>query len=246
MTQRTGYTQPVMREYCKIHTLFKRDEHLRIIEGDWSLPEIEYLADTKWQMTEKVDGQNIRVQYDGTTCRNPIAIGGRTKDADLAADLLAALRDKFEDDGMLGRLEKVFKGGKGVLFGEGFGPGINGGGKYGDRHDFVLFDVYVPTVRDPEHGTYVDGWWLHRKNVEDVSAKLKLDIVPLVGEMTLYEAIELVRGGFKSRWGDFYAEGLVAKTPVELFTRKGERLLTKVKHKDFINTSPESRALAQA
>lgn len=227
-----------MREYCKIHTLFKRDERLRIIEGDWTLPEIKYLADNKWSLTEKVDGQNIRVHFkDGV-----VTIGGRTKDAEFRDDFIGRITDKFNADVMIASLTKMAKGGEIILFGEGYGPNISGGGKYTDTHDFVLFDVYVPTIRDPETGTYVDGWWLHRGNCEDVAGKLGIDIVPLIGEYTLHEAIEMVRAGFKSKWGDFYAEGIVAKTPVELFTRKGERLLTKIKHKDFLNVSELSNA----
>lgn len=215
-----------MREYSKIHTLFKRDEDNRIIEGDWTLPEIGYLAGLQWHVTEKVDGQNIRVQFNGNT----VTVGGRTKDADLRKDMVSALLEKFDNDDMLDRMHDVFGSSEAILFGEGFGPGINGGGKYSTHHDFVLFDVYVPSTNC---GADREGWWLHRVNVEDVAAKLGLNIVPLIGEMTLYEAIDFVRSGFRSRWGDFYAEGLVAKTPVELFTRKGQRLITKIKHKDL-------------
>lgn len=223
-----------MREYCKIHTLFKRDEHLRIIEGDWTLPEIEYLAGSKWSLTEKVDGTNLRIGYSN----GKVNVCGRTKDADLREDFLDAIVDKFEP--LIPKLEKVGKGGEIILFGEGVGPGIESGGKYALSYDFVLFDVYVPTTRSPETGTYVDGWWLHRHNCEDVAAKLDLDIVPLIGDYTLYEAIDMVKSGFVSQWGGFYAEGIVAKTPVELFTRKGERILTKIKHKDFLRLSDKT------
>jgi len=48
------------------------------------------------------------------------------------------------------------------------------------------------------------------------------------------EAIEMVRNGFNSQWGNFMAEGIVARPKVELKTRKGERLITKIKHRDFI------------
>lgn len=228
-----GTLMRTMEEYCKIHTLFKRDERLRIIEGQWTLPEIEYLAGNKWLLTEKVDGTNVRVAFkDGE-----VSITGRTKDADFREDFRNTLNDKFNNDSMLSAVHKASKGNEIILFGEGFGPGINGGGKYTQNYDFVLFDVYVPTIRNPHEGTYVDGWWLHRNNCEDVASKLGLNIVPLVGEFTLFEAIEMVKAGFKSSWGDFWAEGIVAKTPVELFTRKGERLLTKIKHKDFLNVS---------
>ena len=69
-----------MSEYHKIQTLFKRDmssKHKLLIEGDWTLPEFEFLAGNEWTFTEKVDGMNIRVIFkDGA-----VTFGGRTDDA---------------------------------------------------------------------------------------------------------------------------------------------------------------------
>ena len=62
---------------------------------------------------------------------------------------------------------------------------------------------------------------------------IEVDVVPIVGTGTLAQAIELVKGEHKSKWGDFQAEGVVIKPKVELFNRKGERIITKVKHRDF-------------
>lgn len=55
-----------MTEYHKIQTLFKRDmesKHKTLLEGQWTLPEFEYLAGNVWTFTEKVDGTNIRVIF---------------------------------------------------------------------------------------------------------------------------------------------------------------------------------------
>lgn len=43
----------------------------------------------------------------------------------------------------------------------------------------------------------------------------------------------MARLGFKSTWGDFQAEGIVARPSVELKNRAGERIITKIKCKDF-------------
>lgn len=43
----------------------------------------------------------------------------------------------------------------------------------------------------------------------------------------------MTRKGIKSQWGDFIAEGIVARPATELLTRNGERIITKIKHKDF-------------
>ena len=44
----------------------------------------------------------------------------------------------------------------------------------------------------------------------------------------------MVRKGFKSFWGDFRAEGLVVRPGADLLDRHGNRVITKIKHKDFI------------
>jgi len=39
--------------------------------------------------------------------------------------------------------------------------------------------------------------------------------------------------GFNSMWGNFIAEGIVARPKIEIVARNGKRLITKIKHKDF-------------
>jgi hypothetical protein len=51
--------------------------------------------------------------------------------------------------------------------------------------------------------------------------------------MTLHDMINMARGSFKSQWGDFRAEGIVARPVVELRTRAGRRIITKIKQRDF-------------
>ena len=59
--------------------------------------------------------------------------------------------------------------------------------------------------------------------------------MPFFGEMTLEDATEVVRAGFPSRLnnGAGRAEGLVGRTLEPLFDKKGHRLITKLKTKDF-------------
>jgi len=214
-----------MTEYHKIDTVFARDTKGRIIEGQYSRPEFEYLADREWVFTEKVDGTNIRLSYDGqpTFRGNEHAyIAGRTDNAQLQPGLLQRLIEVMR----AAPFEQVFKpGDEVVLYGEGYGAKIQkGGGNYlPDSCDFVLFDVRVGT------------WWLRRDAVEDVAANLGLAVVPILGKGTLADAVELTREGFASaRWpGVAVAEGLVLRPAVELFDRRGERVITKIKHKDF-------------
>ena len=80
----------------------------------------------------------------------------------------------------------------------------------------------------------IGHWWLQRKDVEIIGKNLGLDVVPIIGKGTLRDMVDTVQRGLNSKWGDFKAEGIVARPIVELRTRSGDRIITKLKNKDFI------------
>lgn len=209
-----------MSEYHKIQSIFKRDmssKHKSLIEGDWAMPEFEYLAGNAWTFTEKVDGTNIRVIFDG----DGVTFGGRTEDAQIPAPLLGHLTERFLP--LVAKLGEVFVDGAAVLYGEGYGAKIQkGGGNYRADQSFVLFDVRV------------GRWWLQRADVHKVAQELGLDAVPVIGEGTLHDAVAWAKRGIRSAWGDFEAEGIVARPKTELMTRGGHRLVAKIKCRDFL------------
>jgi hypothetical protein len=54
--------------YHKIQTVFLRnteDNFKSLLEGQFAKPEFEFLANNQWDWTEKVDGMNIRVMFNG-------------------------------------------------------------------------------------------------------------------------------------------------------------------------------------
>lgn len=216
-----------MKEYHKINTLYKRDEVTKkIIPGEFSMPEFEYLYSNRWLCTEKLDGTNIRIIWDGIQVR----FGGKTDTSQIPMQLLAVLQDLFPDDKMRKAFgpeetEGLKPGHEVCLYGEGIGFNIQS--KVGklyipDSHTFVLFDVKI------------GDWWLEWKNVVDVAQKLNIKHVPVVGEAALDAMISKVRSGFPSLFNsNAPAEGIVARPLVDLFNRKGERIVVKLKTKDF-------------
>ncbi len=201
-------------EYHKIHNVWARnpeDKYKTLLEGQWAKPEFDYLANCDWQFTEKVDGMNIRIELAGGT----VSIAGRTNNANLRPALADRLQAIGADALAVGVDDLV-------LYGEGYGARIQpGGGNYRpDGVDFVLFDVWC-------------GMWLRREDVAGIGAKIGVDVVPLVGRGTLHDAIMLTREGFDSQWGAFAAEGVICRPVVELVNRQGERIITKIKTKDF-------------
>ena len=207
-----------MTEYHKIQTIFKRDmtsKNKTLMEGEWTTEEFKYLSKNEWIFTEKVDGTNIRIIFkDGQ-----ISFGGRTDSAQIPAKLLNELNNIFLP--IQEKISKKFPSGV-VLYGEGYGAKIQkGGGNYRDDQGFVLFDAFI------------GGYWLRRESLEDIANDLGIDIVPVIGVGTLYDAVDMAKCGITSEWGNFSAEGIVARPCVEVKARNGDRLIAKIKSRDF-------------
>ena len=209
-----------MKEYHKIITVFKRNErnnYKTMIEGKYSLEEFEYLKNNKWIFTEKIDGILIRIIFKKE--KNEIIIKGKSDNASIPTFLLENIMNLIDKQ----KFNEVFDSDV-CLYGEGYGAKIQkGGGNYiKDSQDFILFDIMI------------NNWWLKREDIEIMSNKLGIKIVPIIGEGTLIDMISKCRQGFNSQWGDFKAEGIVARPKYELFSRGRQRIITKIKSKDFI------------
>ncbi len=208
-----------MSEYHKIETLYERDDATHRLKPALTLKNPVYGIIKTWQFTEKIDGTNIRCIWDHETGK--LTFGGKTDNAQIHAELIRYLYENIPAE----NIRKVFPDTSAVLYGEGYGAGIQkGGGDLSLTKKFILFDVLVG-----------GKWWLNWENVCDVAVKLGLDTVPYVGEMTLEEATAMVRAGFPSRLngGKAQAEGLVGRPVEALFDKKGARLIIKLKTKDF-------------
>lgn len=224
-------------EYHKIETLYERDEKTHRLKQPLILKNEVYGCLKSWQWTEKIDGTNIRVMWrpevkldqdsDEYPQKESLTFGGKTDNAQIHADLLMWLYENVSRD----KLREIFPSAPVVIYGEGYGAGIQKGGDYSAAKKLIVFDVFVRDLANSVFG----GWWLNWTSVCDVCSKLSLDTVPSLGERTLEDATEMVRVGFQSRLngGKAKAEGLVGRPVEALFDKKGHRLITKLKTKDF-------------
>ena len=211
-----------MNQYTKINTVYKRDmthPKKKILIGEFSCPEFEALKNTQWVWSEKVDGTNIRVIFAG----GQIRVAGKA-DKSSVPPIVVKATEKFTNnyDSISEFLTRI---GKEVCFYcEGFGGNIQNGKEYmpDGTVDLYLFDVNV------------DGRWLERSEVTMLAKELGFIDQHIVGHGTIEEAINFVKAGFKSKFGTADAEGLVLRPAKELLTTTGERVITKIKHKDFI------------
>lgn len=209
-----------MKTYHKIETVFNRDEKgtKKLIEGSYRDKTIEFLANNDWVWTEKIDGTNIRIYWDG----HKITFGGRTEDAQIPTFLFSFLSDTFLNTETEELFEQKFGENEVILFGEGYGPKIQKvGALYRDTPSFILFDVMIGDL------------YLERENVEDIANAFGIDIVPIIGTGTISEAIAYVKTKPNSMFGTAKIEGIVARPAVEMKNRRGNRIIVKIKVCDF-------------
>src|SRR4051812_22080163 len=112
-----------MSEYHKIETLYERDEAtFKVKVGALKNPTYSMLK--TWHWTEKIDGTNIRCIWDHATGK--LTFGGKTDNAQIHADLIRYLYENIP----LENVRAVFPEVSAVLYGEGYGAGIQKGGEY--------------------------------------------------------------------------------------------------------------------
>lgn len=211
------------KTYTKIETLYNRslDGDKKLIPGDYRSKTIRLLKDVTWIGTEKIDGTNIRIIWDGYS----ISFAGRTNKSVIPSFLNDKLTEMFCNPETEQVFEQLFGENEVILFGEGYGNRIQKiGHLYRPDNSFILFDVYVVKT----------DLWLQRDAIEDIARALGIDAVPIVFEGTLDEAVAYVKTCPQSTIGTASMEGIVCKPIVDVLTRNKERVIVKVKVRDFV------------
>lgn len=207
-----------MKEYHKIEGLYKRDEVTKkLLPGVYRNEAVEYLKNCIWQFTEKIDGTNIRVHWDG----HKVSFAGRTDRATIPAKLMEYLEKTFGGDVNEQIFEEHFGDKEVTLYGEGYGAKIQNGGDYRPDNSFILFDVMIGDV------------FLNRGAVCDVARYFGIDVVPIILVGTIKDAEEFVKLEPMSTIGKAKMEGLVGRPWVELCNRMHNRIIVKVKVRDM-------------
>lgn len=214
-----------MNKYTKIPCIFKRDTEgtKRLIEGDFISEEVALIKDMKWICTEKVDGTNIGVVWDG----HKVSFQGRTDKATIPVSLSEYLANQFGASETEELFEQKFGEKQVILFGEGYGKGIGANGsKYiADGVSFIMFDVYFPE----------QDLWGKRDAVESIAKSFGVDVVP-VKMGTLDDAVAAIKRrpmSIVAESPNLVIEGLVCTAPLGLLDRRGNRIIVKVKVCDF-------------
>lgn len=224
-------------EYPKIDTLYNRDGKRFVNVKKLRRPEFGMIK--RWSLTEKIHGMNTRITL---LDNGAVVYGGKTDDAEIPPELFDYLKKIFTPE----KMKSVFwLSNKPIpksatIYGEGYGPGtVPGSGIYRSDVAFRLFDCLVITEDN--------NWWLERHSLEDIAGKLGIKCVPLLGIIDfLPVSVEEIKHIFIKHRARMVVvedggqvelalegEGVIAKTYPLLFNGKRERLMWKLKIKDF-------------
>ena len=189
-------------------------------------PELEYLAKNPWTYKRKLNGENMRVLWDG----DQAIWNGRTDSFTPNKETTEYMNSKFAEE----IFEEKFGRDKIVLlFGERMGPKTQGNELELESTEFVLFDINIA------------GVWLEPKNIQAIADYFGLrtcyDFMrPIDSSRNYSETLEnlinlTAQGEFKD-W-----EGIVAIPSTGVFNRKGDRIICKIKNQDYLRLDKEAR-----
>ena len=216
-------------EIPSILNLRKRTEDGRsLVLDSFANPAFDFFMDTRdWIVTEKIDGMNIRIIFGEN---GAIQFFGRTDNSQLHPQLVQHLIEDFQMNE-----QRHFPVGT-ILFGEGYGAGIQkGGGNYSDTKRFILLDIWS------------GSFWYEWDDMKEIAAERDIPIVPeyhdevfhsgeyhtAIAGAPLDKIENIIAYGFKSNFGDFRAEGVVVRPRYNLFDSHGRRILIKIKTRDY-------------
>lgn len=214
-----------MEKYHKIETLYEFDlKTKKFKKGVFFNKTVELLKDYTWEFTEKVDGTNFRLNWDGYNA----SYAGRKDDSEFSKDQKNWIESNIFTPEIEQALEHMFKDRNVTIFGELHGKNINNGYGYSEDYQFKVFDISAPIAEKP-----ITRKYLIREVVNLISETLGFDTVPVVFEGTIDQAIEFVKNNKKSTFSDADLEGLVGVPKGNLLDCNGERIIVKIKRRDI-------------
>ncbi len=214
-------------KYEKFNSPFKKDDNfINTMELSQILPV------GIWIKTEKIDGTNIRIiltkpDEEGNReihiASRKFILNQEDKSSKIYFDCIKEVN--------LHKIKEYFKevNSTVTIYGEGYGAGVQKGGIYSKQKNFRVFDIRIGLA-------YQDF-----KYVEKVCIDNQLNLIPILGqveEITYKECLTslnkfkdtLLKGGDGGK-----PEGIVYKFNPVLLNKYKERLIFKVKFKDYKN-----------
>ncbi len=210
--------------YQKIPTLYLTDKKTKLCTCEYSNNLFGYLSTLEWVFTEKIDGTNLRIVWDGFN----ISFLGRTNDAIFEDDVLIYLNETYNNNGFKKLLEEKVGTKLTILFGELFGQKIGCYGNYYDSNELRVrfFDVSI------------DEKYLNYTNSRNFIESIGEEYVPEVFRGTLNncksEVLASHISSVSKNFSNLIIEGLVGQPIFQLYNEKKERIIVKLRVEDLL------------
>ena len=177
-------------------------------------PTYYYLRNAMWNYSRKVDGENIRICWDGEQA----LWNGKSNAFVCNMDFHEYMDNTFLEEifeEKFGRDKRV------IIFGEKMGKKTQGNELGLDKDEVIVYDVNV------------NGTWLAPVDVKIVASYFGVRTVYDLMEQQTHEdsLVKLIHDCSVGKFKDW--EGIVAHPTVELRTQKGNRIIVKIKNKDY-------------
>lgn len=210
-----------MQEYQKIENIYKFNTKEKKYEEIYFSPIVGYLKNNDWIVSEKVDGTNIRVYYDG----HRVSWSGRTDKSVLPKEVEELLQKTFGESEII--FEQEFGGKEVELFMECYGGKIQGG-LYGGEERLIGFDIMI-------NGVYLDK--LNIKGIFDKFGVKTINFEIVNGLSAVIENVKYISNHTDSKTlsqlsvptKDTKIEGYVCVPTMPLYDRNGQRIIVKIK-----------------
>lgn len=208
-----------MKEYHKIETLWQFDmKTKKFISGSFHNETVEVLKNHQWIFTEKIDGMNFRLHWDG----HKLSVGGRTENTQLSQLMLDYINTNLLTDAMTNAFESLFAEKIVTFYGELYGATIQkGGGLYSSTIAFKVFDIEIDDV------------FLVYSNAKGLAEQFGLEFVPICLIGTIQDGVDYVNTNTTSTFSKATLEGVVGKPLGDLRDRLGKRIVIKIKKRDL-------------
>ena len=181
----------------------------------WRSEELYYLRNDDWTFKRKLDGENIRIKWDG----NEVAWNGKTDKFVCNSEFTDYMNSTF--------LEEIFEEKFGrektvLLFLERMGNKVQTNELKLDNVEAILYDVKIGDT------------WLEEESIKEIANYFGIhtcyDFMPDPNHHG--RLIEIIEECSEGRFKDW--EGVVAQPRVGLKDRRGKRLIVKIKNKDYL------------
>lgn len=168
--------------------------------------------------SEKIDGTSIGIKWDGER----ISFIGHTEKSQIAPRYLEYLNNRFGTKEFESCVEEIFGDKPVTLYGEGISKDYNVHYGFPDG-EFIFYDVQL-----------ANGKFMNQTSLGDIAEKLGLKM-PYTKCFTIQQAIDFVKQRPMSKLDpSVRMEGLVLRPLIELYMNNDERVICKVKVRDFV------------